>query len=288
MTVKQILTHPGSAHKDDFMACSVLIHQHQVDVVRREPSQSDLDDSGILVVDVGGSHDPELGNFDHHQFPRDHPPICALSLVLQHLGVYEDALKFCDWLEPAEWFDSRGPSETAEWLGVERDLLSKLNSPVDLTLLRRFALTSRLTQDQPLWHIMRYIGEDLLSYLTLLRQRLEFIAENSEFWTVSTENSEFEVLFMPRTEPVPDDSSLGLQRYIDETGKSESVAAMIYPDRRGSGYGISRYNGNKQLDFSQLTECEDVHFAHIRGFVAKTTATEPERLRELLQLAVVE
>ncbi len=269
------------------MACSVLIHQHQVDVVRREPSQSDLSDPGILVVDVGGSHDPELGNFDHHQFPKDHPPVCALSLVLQHLGVYDDALKFCDWLETAEWFDSRGPTETAEWLGVERELLSQLNSPIDLTLLRRFALTSRLTQDQPLWHIMRYIGEDLISYLTLLRQRLEFISVHSEFWTVDGPHGEFEVLFMPRTEPVPDDSSLGLQRFIDESGKGDCVAAMIYPDRRGSGYGMSRYNGCLSLDFSMLDTCSDVHFAHMRGFVAKTTATDRQRLLALLQLAQV-
>ena len=285
MKPKLILTHPGSAHKDDFMACSVLIFKHQVDVVRREPTQSDLDDPGILVVDVGGSHAPERGNFDHHQFPREHPPICALSLVLQDLGVYEDAQKFCDWLEAAEWFDSRGPTETAEWMGVDRDLLSQLNSPIDLTLLRRFSLMTRLTQDNPLWHIMRYIGEDLLSYLTLLRQRLSFINQHSEFWTVEGPHGEFEVLFMPRTEPVPDDSALGLQRFIEEQGKKESVVAMVYPDRRGSGYGISRYNGCQDVDFSRLESCDDVHFAHMRGFVAKTTATAPDRLRELLTLA---
>ena len=53
---------------------------------------------GGLVVDVGGEHDPERGNFDHHQFPRDHDPVCALSLVLQDLGLYEDARNFCEWL----------------------------------------------------------------------------------------------------------------------------------------------------------------------------------------------
>ena len=37
--------------------------------------------------------------------------------MLAHLGLYEDAKRFCDWLETAEWFDSRGPKKTGEWLG---------------------------------------------------------------------------------------------------------------------------------------------------------------------------
>ena len=55
-----------------------------------------------------------------------HPPVCALSLVLQHLGVYEDARAFCDWLEPSEWLDTRGAMETSRWLGIGRDTLAKL------------------------------------------------------------------------------------------------------------------------------------------------------------------
>ena len=47
-------------------------------------------------------------------------------LVLQDLGVYEDARAFCDWLEPAEWFDTRGPMETARWLEIDREKLFKL------------------------------------------------------------------------------------------------------------------------------------------------------------------
>jgi len=69
--LKQIITHPGSAHKDDFLACSVLVHLHEVPILRREPTEEDLNDPGICVVDVGGRHEPELKNFDHHQFPQD-------------------------------------------------------------------------------------------------------------------------------------------------------------------------------------------------------------------------
>jgi len=126
----EIITHPGSSHKDEFLACSLLVAVHEAPILRRDPTQQDISNPRIAVVDVGGFHQPELGNFDHHQFPKDHPPTCSLSLVLMDMGLYEDARQYCDWLEVAEWFDTRGPQETAAWLGVERELLAKVRSRV--------------------------------------------------------------------------------------------------------------------------------------------------------------
>ncbi len=285
-TVHQIVTHPGSAHKDDFLACCVLIHLHRVPVRRREPSDEDLDDPGTLVVDVGHRHEPARGNFDHHQFPGDHPPVCALSLVLQHQGLYEDARSFCDWLEPAEWLDARGPRETAEWLGIDRDIIGKLVSPVDVTLLRRFAASRELTDHSPLWQIMGMVGEDLIDYLRDLRGRLEYLHRHAEFWVLEKGGETGEVLFVPRTDPVPEEPSSGLGRYIEAQGRSGSVIAMVYPDRRGRGYGLTRHNDDPRMDFTGLEErFPEVHFAHARGFVAKTSATDPDRLKEMLLAA---
>jgi hypothetical protein len=278
-----ILTHPGGSHKDELLACSLLAAVHRVPIVRREPTEADLADPTIAVVDVGGEHVPERHNFDHHQFPADHPPVCALSLVLQHLGVYEDARQFCDWLEPAEWFDTRGPNVTAQWLGVDRATMNKLSSPINITLLRRFAKAKRLEPGEPLWEILSYIGQDLLEYLGELRSRIDFVAQNAEIWSVE----DHEILFLPRTEPIPDDPSAGIGRYLESIGKSSSIAALIYPDRRGSGYGLSRHNDNPRYDFTRIDKEPDVHFAHARGFVAKTSAAETSRIRKLLELAKV-
>lgn len=282
MTFSKILTHPGGSHKDEFLACCLLLAENPVTIVRREPTDADLADLSTAVVDVGHEHAPERGNFDHHQFPKDHPPVCALSLVLQHLGVYEDARKFCDWLEPAEWFDTRGPIETARWLGVARETLFKLNSPIDTTLLRRFAGAGELQPGEPLWEVMRWIGQDLLGYLKNLRERLNFIGAVGEFWEIETPTGAFKVLYMPRTEPLPDEPSSGLARFIESHPAASEVAGLVYPDRRGAGFGLSRHNDHPGLDFTRIEGCEDVHFAHARGFVAKTSATDPARLRELL------
>ncbi len=277
-----IVTHPGSAHKDEFLACALLLALHPVPIVRREPTPADLASAAVAVVDVGHRHEPDLNNFDHHQLPKDHPPTCSLSLVLRHLGRYDDARRFCDWLEAAEWFDSRGPIATARWLGVEPAALARLASPVDGTLLRRFAAASRLEPGEPLWEIMRMIGADLLDYLVTLRARLEFIAARAEVWTVDLAGRPAEILFLPRTEPLPEDPSLGLEHYLEAAGLAERVVGLVSPDRRSPGYGLSRYRDNPRLDFSRIAAYPDVHFAHARGFVAKTSATDPVRLRELL------
>jgi len=280
-----ILTHPGGAHKDEFLACCVLLACHPVPIVRREPVAADLDDPCIAVVDVGHCHDPALNNFDHHQLPRDHPPTCALSLVLRHLGLYEDTRAFCEWLEPAEWFDCRGPMDTARWLGVDRDIVGKLNSPIDGTLLRRFAQAARLAAGDPLWEMMRMIGEDLLGYVRSVRERLDFIGAHAEIWTLETVPGSPSVLFLPRTEPLPGDPSAGIERYVESQGLGNRVLALISPDRRSGGYGLTRHRDSQRLDFTRIAGEADVHFAHARGFVAKTSATDPQRLRELVGLA---
>ncbi len=281
-----ILTHPGSAHKDEFLACSVLLAVHPVAILRREPTAEDLADLSVAVVDVGHVHEPALNNFDHHQLPKDHAPTCALSLVLRHLGLYEDARQFCDWLEPAEWFDCRGPSDTARWLGVDRAVVGKLHSPIDGALLRRFAQASRLSAGDPVWEMMRMIGDDILGYVRSLRDRLDFIARHAELWTLDDVVGGPEILFLPRTEPLPDDPSAALERYVETRGWGNRVIALVSPDRRSDGFGLSRHRDNARVDFTRVAGEGDVHFAHARGFVAKTSATDPARLRALLRLAI--
>lgn len=281
-TIQTIITHPGGAHKDDLLAVCLLIAKHNAPVLRRVPTQAELDDPTVATVDIGGVHDPALNNFDHHHFPREHPPTCALSLVLDSMGLYQDALHFCDWLEPAEWFDSRGPKKTAEWLGVPRKAISQLNSPIDITLLRRFAAKTELTAGDTLYEFMRFVGEDLLEYLRVVRERIAFVTERAERWSLKVGDDTIEAVFLPRTDPMADEPSNAVGAYIRASGLEKTIAATVYPDRRGDGYGIGRYEDHPRLDFSAVEDEADVHFAHKSGFVCKTSATDPERLKALV------
>lgn len=285
--IKRVVTHPGGAHKDDLLACSVLIAVHGCPVVRRDPTPEELADPAVAIVDVGGSHDAALANFDHHQFPREHPPTCALSLVLDGMGLYGDALQFCDWLETAEYFDSRGPNRTAEWLGVPREAIAKLNSPIDITLLRRFAAQGEHRPGEVLYEFMRFVGADLVEFLRSVRAAIDEIDRTVERWSIGTATGDtIETLFLARNE----DASIGepsasLGRYIRAKGLESDIGAIAYPDRRGSGYGLGRYEDDPRLDFSGLEAEPDVHFAHKSGFMCKTSATAPERLKELVGMA---
>lgn len=280
MNIQHIITHPGGAHKDDFLACSLMIYKYGVPVFRKEPTEDEVSDSSIAVLDVGGEHTPEKMNFDHHQFPADYEPTCALSLVLRHLGLYEDARQYCDWLETSEWLDTRGAVKTAKWLGIERSAMAKLNSPVDITLLRRFAKNEKHSPGQPVYEVMRMIGEDMVTFLNGMRERMVEIAAQAEVWVI---DETFKVIFIPRQDPMHGEPSAGLGRYI-ESNEPDCVA-MVYPDRRGSGYGLSRYNDDLRLDFTRVEGWDDVHFAHKAGFIAKSSATETDRLREILSEA---
>jgi len=277
--ITSVVTHPGGAHKDDFLACAVLLTQAPVAIERRDPTDADLNDPLVAVVDIGNEHSDTLHNFDHHQFPRDHMPTCALSLVLQHLGIYEDAREFCSWLEVAEWFDCRGPVDTAEWLGMDRETLGKLNSPLDITLLRRFAAQTEHKPGEPIWEVMRMIGQDLVDHVKSLRERIDFVAQHAEVW----EFDGFKALYMPRTEPLPDEASSGLGYHVEKLGLEEEIIALVYPDSRGTGYGMRRFNDDPRMEFTQINAEEDVHFTHARGFIAKTSSEDAERLKELLR-----
>ena len=288
MTIELIVTHPGGAHKDDFLACSLLAHLHGAPIARREPSDNDLADKSTCVVDVGLVHDAELNNFDHHQFPRDAPPLCALSLVLQDLGIYEDALSFCAWLRPAEWLDTLGPNETAKLMEIPRQALSDLNSPIDVTLLNRFAAHTELSPEDTLYQVMCMIGEDIVKYVRSLRERLDFLKQHCQWWTIETAGEPIQALFLEQHELIANDPSFGLYAFIKEQQKETEVQALVYPDRRGSGYGLTRYEDCQRLNFSNIEQQDDVRFAHKRGFVAKVEATAPERLQQLIGLSVVE
>lgn len=282
--IRLIQTHPGSAHKDDFLACCLLIHSHRVPVLRAEPDEATLTDPTVCLVDVGHCHEPDRNNFDHHQLPRDHPPTCALSLVLQDLGLYEDARDFCDWLETTEWLDARGPNRTADWLGIGRHVLARLNSPVDIALLRRFSRHETLEPGDPLWQMMQWIGEDLVSYLTEIRQRMGFIRDNASYWDLPGVKP-MRAIHLPRVEPVPNDPSGGLARFLSRQPGPIPTVAMVYPDRRSTGYALARVNDHPDFDFNRIAREPDVHFVHASGFLAKTAATDTERLRALLQQA---
>ena len=285
--IKKIITHPGGAHKDEFLACCVLLAKDSVSILRQEATDQELEDPEVVVVDVGHRHEPKLNNFDHHQFPRDAEPTCSLSLVLSKLGIYEDARSFCPWLEVAEWFDCRGPNDTADWLGLDREVVGKLNSPIDITILQGFAKQAEHNPGEPIWEVMQMMGKELVEYITGLRGRIDEVSKIEEVWNLTHGDVGFKVIFAPRTDPSIQEVSGALGWRVKELGIEEEVYVMVYPDGRGQGYGMKRFNDREEIDFSIIEKESDVRFAHARGFIAKVEAVGIDRLKELIVKSIV-
>ena len=84
---------------------------------------------------------------------------------------------------------------------------------------------------------------------------------------------------------MPGDASSGLGYHVEKLGLEDEILALIYPDSRGTGYGMRRFNDDPRMEFTQLKKEADVHFTHARGFIAKTSSAEINRLKQLISLA---
>jgi hypothetical protein len=168
----KIVTHNGSAHRDDFLSCCVvLFHEYSTHMVRpvierRLALPVDLANRHTYVIDTGGQWEPELLNFDHHQ--ADHRVVekCALDLVLAHLMDPDDYRHYCktnEWLRLTTIQDTRGSGEAATALGLTLKTYSVTRSPVELYVLKWFADSSVISPDSALYAAMLEIGRGLLS-----------------------------------------------------------------------------------------------------------------------------
>ena len=276
--MQTIVTHPGSAHKDDFIAvCVLLTLLPGAWVERREPSPDDLQDRDTFVVDVGMEFDPARHNFDHHQDPN---LPCAFHLVMQHLGYHQAASQVFSWYQHMSMMDVRGPYRTAEDLGVDSHLLFAAASPIDGFILGRFAGLTRLLPGDPFYEMMREFGSDLLSMIAHKKERLERLKEEARIYPVKH--------LKALVSPIADDPKLAMELYLRELD-DRSVVMSITPSARGAGWELLRLGDNRIVDFRALTSSREIRFIHGNGFVAKTTQLFPvDQVLELAAAAISE
>lgn len=269
----RIVTHPGKAHRDEFLVICLLLSTEDVEKVeRREPTQYELDDKDVFVIDIGGHYKTSFNNFDHHQFPRDSEATCALSLVMKHMGIYEDALATFKWIRPTEVLDSKGPFELAKQLGCSRETLFGLLSPIEGQLLHEFSECSLISDDPYesenswLYRAMNSIGSGILSVLRDTQKAHAELDEHGRLYVVGDVYSNTEVLVLDTTNC--SDIQCGVESWIEKHG--HNVDIIVYNDDRGDGYALYRRNDSPKVDFSKADGHDDIGFAHKGGFIAKT------------------
>ncbi len=268
----RIVTHPGNAHKDDFMAVSLLLAMFdQAEVLRREATAEDLADEGTYLIDVGMEHDPARHNFDHHQ---DRSLPCAFHLLMQYLGFHEKARKVFGWYTHLSQMDVRGPHHVAESLGVDIGVLFAASSPIDGFILSRFSAVSVLRPGDALYQLMREFGQDLLAMMAKKARRLEELEAQAEVVPLG----EYKAV----VSRIAEEPKLSMELYLNQLN-DPAVVMSIFPSNRGSGWELLRLGNNSRVDFRLVAHHDQIRFVHVNGFVAKTRTLMP--LEEVLPIA---
>lgn len=263
---EQIITHPGSAHFDEFFGiCLILAQFPDSDFIieRREPSQKELDDPNIWVLDIGADLNPELKNFDHHQ---NIDLSASFVLVADYLNLSK-ILKTLTWWDFKDKIDRFGPAKTGAEIGTTS--LRSTYSPFEEWYLEMF--TSNPNGSIPL---MRKFGISAIKKAQKMASQFKFWAK-CEKVTINNE-----IVFIGHT-----DSSTGAQEYNDTLDKPAAV--VINHDSRGRGWKLCRFDNFPNVDFSKLEGRTDIKFTHKTGFVAKTNERLPvEDILKLVEIAI--
>lgn len=277
-----IVVHPGGAHLDEVIATGLICSvEGELPVYRSIPSEEDLADPGVWVVDIGGRHEPELRNFDHHQRGRNEEPECAMSLVARHLGLHE-LLSGMPWYAAQVRIDVAGPQPLAKELGLDR-LPPELDSPFEIAICRLWAAGGTGPVARDVVRMAAAMAGAVVEEARQQRADLEAARAVTEVLRVAG----LDVFFHDGV--VGSDVS-GVMR--DELARDRGVdiaVAVSRDNRNPDGWALHRFDDHPQVDFTRIEGDPRVTFAHKSGFKAKIRAGAARAdLRELLERSRVE
>lgn len=266
--MKAIVTHPGTAHADDFLACCILAARFGMPIYRREPTAEDFDSADTIVVDVGGQYNTDYYLFDHHQ---DANLECALMLVLKWFGLHEKFQRAYRWYDNVDFRDRSGVKKLGDKYNLTEEQVLELGSPVHTAIMAQFEkmaivqpfvqefIVSQYTEDRiasfSIYETMRLIGDELVKYAE----------KYGEAWgrLEKCERQNFrghEILINPS-----DDLTA-----TGDFAREHKLSIMCSHDNRGDGWAILRCNDTPGIDLSVLANDTRVAFAHKAGFIVKT------------------
>jgi hypothetical protein len=248
MKTQLIITHPGSAHFDEVTAVSLILAMH-VDtafrIERHEATPAELDNPDVWVVDIGDRHEPEKHNFDHHQ-SLSCP--AAFVLVAEYLGLSE-TMSTMPWWNFKDSVDRFGPGKSSVTYNAGDDLVNR--NPVESWLVDRFA-----SGPETCLPLLKTFGSYIIGEAHTLKSQIDF-------WTNS---SRLIIAGVPAVIGETRESA-GLEEFRRVSENPPDIVISL--DRRDKGWRLFRYDGTP-VDFSLISDCPEIAFAHKSGFMAKT------------------
>lgn len=316
-TMKKIITHGGKAHLDDLVACALALvdgtwgylenGQHDVSLVRalyrasdnvvmerREPTEKELENPNVLVLDVGDRYEPEKDNFDHHQFPKGTKE-SAMSLFAASIGLpngaFDETVEYkpgspeyptdslASFLEDAfPWFRTRvaldacGPFAVAKENGVEWDTVAKFLGPLEGVVLGAF----ENAEPEARVDVVRPLAEMILRRHTAWERVAAQVKYDHPWWA----DDKFTIADFTKTDPADAKACSDMfTRYVNGTA--------VFHDDRGDGLTLLRLRDDPRIDFTKVKDDPEVAFCHAGGFLVKTRTKDLDKAWRLIEDAYV-
>lgn len=278
--MKLAVTHAGAAHADEFIALAILAASDRIDrIERRDPTEQELNNPTVWVIDVGGRYQPASKNLDHHGVEGTEGK-CAFDLVLEHVGLRGVAAAASPWLAFKSHLDCYGPYRTASEFGMSPESLYATISPIESQALQAFAAVEEIQKGDFLWYLLRMVGLGLIEYWQAFDRDWRAVKEGATTFKVGG-------LVFCDFRTCGDVMPAVTSQYLESAGAAGSVSV----DNRGPGAEnrvvLYRHADHPRVDFTRL-DSEEMHFVHHNGFLAKTKdgQNSTERVTELLEKAV--
>lgn len=260
-----IIVHPGKSHFDERMAVALALAANDclVPVYRREPTQEEIEDCNVLVLDIGGQNTDWWNSFDHHQLPREHAPECAFSLVAEAIGMKEELESFFGWFATWRQIDSKGPFQWAKEHGVDWGAASTLLNP-DMDIVAEWweEATGDTPMDEALVRRLKAKGEKILK----AAEAFKAFADE-----VHTKGLKLDIDGIVTYDLRSFDANESLDNG-DKLAKADGISGgvLVSKDNRGPGDSYYRREDDPKVNFAKCQSKEYCSFAHVGGFILKT------------------
>lgn len=270
--IRLIVVHAGAvSHQDEQVATALAVAFGATNnIERRDPTQTELEDPAVLVLDNGGQLDWTKHNVDHHQLDRTQVD-CAYTLLADCLGVRADMAKLFAWFDLGAVMDQQGPYQVAKTINTSPDNLFALFGPARSYHDKRWA-----EDDQYRWDYTVWLACAIRTKLQLY-QMLPDLAPR-----VMSECHGQKVLRGDILDEIDHEHCRDLTDMLVDYAKP---AIVWFLDDRGYGFGLLRVGDNPAINFAKCEGMEGVKFAHKGGFILKTVDRKVD-VRPLIKAAL--